>query len=76
MVFDQLEVALEGGVVFEHIQDEAFFDRLAHGVDVEGHRLPSAIFATEQLQGLVLGCGGEGEIGDVVLVDRGCGFPG
>ncbi|GDA36591.1 hypothetical protein HmCmsJML164_01898 [Escherichia coli] len=26
------------GVVFQHIEDKAFFDCLAHGVDVEGLR--------------------------------------
>jgi len=34
---------------------------------VEGFELPARVFATEQFQGLSLGCGGEGKITDVRL---------
>ena len=34
----QLEGQLVGGVVLEHVQNEAFFDGLPHRIDVEGSR--------------------------------------
>ena len=69
--FDGLVQAIEsvvGGVVRQHVQDEAFFDGLLHGVDIEG--LPQALrrLGAKQLQGCGLGGGGEGEDGDVVLL--------
>ena len=45
-----------------------FFNGLAHGVAVEGDELAVFILAPEQFQGLVLGRGGEGEVGDVGLL--------
>jgi hypothetical protein len=50
----------------EHVQNEALLDRLLHGVTVEGpvlHRAVRLRFGrAENLQRLVLGRGGEGEV--------------
>ena len=35
-LLDQLVVAVDRGVVLEHVEDEFFLDRLLHGVTVEG----------------------------------------
>ena len=58
-------------VVLQHIEDEAFLDGLAHGIDVERLRqvvgaggLGRVGPAAEQLQGLGLRGGREGDIGD------------
>ena len=64
-----VEVGIDGGVVSQHVQDEAFLDGLLHGVGVEWQVLDGAVVLrkrfTEQLQGLVLGGGGEGEVAGV-----------
>ncbi len=44
---DQLEVTLEGRVILEHIQNEVLFDRLAHGIDMMGDKLPVRVFDPE-----------------------------
>ena len=63
----ELEEALVGGVALEHIEDEALLDGLAHGVEVEGRGLAVGALVAEQLQGLVLGRGREGEEAHVGL---------
>ncbi len=63
-----------GGVVLQHIEDEAFLNGLAHGIQVE--RLGLVIRtrrqrrigrATEQLQGLGLGRSGKGVVADALV---------
>ena len=65
----QLVVALHGGVMGEHVQDEPLLNRLLHGVTVEGEVLDRAVglrsSVAEDLQGLVLGGGREGEVAGV-----------
>ena len=62
--FHNLIEAGVGGVVFQHIHDEALFDGLLHGVLVE--RLvadfPGGLLerCAEHFKGLILGCCGEG----------------
>ncbi len=74
----QLVGHLVVGVVLQHIEDKALFDRLAHGVDVEG--LGLVLFrwgqgrigqAAEQLQGFRLGGRGKGEVAEVAAVAPG-----
>ena len=64
-LLDELVVALDRRVVPQHVQDEALLDRLLHGVAVEG-AVPGLLTRTvrlaEDLQRLVLGRGGEGEV--------------
>jgi hypothetical protein len=62
------------GVVAQHIEDKAFLDGLAHGVQMERLRLvvgagrqPWVGRATEQLQGLGLGRGGKGVVTDALV---------
>lgn len=50
-----------GDVVGQHVEDEALLDRLAHGVEVERLELPLGVARAEQLQGLGLRRGREGE---------------
>ena len=66
-LLEQPPVGAVGGVVRQHVQDEALLDGLAHGVEVE--RLVGAVglAGAEELQRLVLGRGGEGEEADVRL---------
>ena len=65
----QLVVTLHRRVACEHVQDEALLDRLLHGVSVKGVVLYGAVGLwvgrTEDLQRLVFGCRGEGEIAGV-----------
>ena len=65
---DEPIVAVHGRVVLQHVDDEAFLDRLLHGVDVEWE-MPGvpALWrrVAEDFQGLVLGGGGEGEVAGV-----------
>ena len=66
--FDQMVVAPDRGVVAEHVEDEALFDSLLHGVGVEGPPAPLTVllvFLSEHLERLALGCGGEGEVARV-----------
>src|SRR5207247_7899880 len=65
---DELVVALYRRVVVEHVQDEALLDRLLHGVAVKRSMLDLAAFVislTKDLERLVLGRGGEGEVARV-----------
>src|SRR2546421_86606 len=67
-LLDQLVIALDGRVVLEHVEDEAFLDGLLHGVSIEGAVLDLAVLLVglaEGLEGLVLGRGGEGEVAGV-----------
>ncbi len=69
-LLDQLVVAVHRRVALEHIEDEAFLDRLLHRVAVEGPVLDLALGVgrqrlAEHLQRLVLGRGGEGEVAGV-----------
>ena len=67
-LLDELVVALDRSVVPQHVQDEALLDRLLHGIAVEGTVLGLPIRVvrlTENLQRLVLGRGGEGEVARV-----------
>ncbi|MNI54660.1 hypothetical protein D3C73_1095630 [compost metagenome] len=76
LVIDHLAANFErhlvAGVVLQHIEDEAFVDRLLHGVEVERCRrvvgadgLRRVARATEQAQGRMLGRGGEGEVAGI-----------
>ena len=68
VVFDRLQeppVGLVGGVARQHVEDEPLLDGLAHAVEVEGRERAVFAFAPEELQGLGLGGGGEGESGEV-----------
>ena len=62
-------VAVHRGVVSNHVEDEALLDRLLHAVVVEGAVLDRSIGLRvgfpEDLQRLVLGRGGEGEVAGV-----------
>ena len=66
---DQPVVALDRCVVLEHVQDEALLDRLLHRVAVERAVLHRPVRLrrrlAEDLQRLVLGRGGEGEVARV-----------
>lgn len=63
----QLEIGLPGGVIAQHIQDEALFDGLPHGIDVEGAKAPVLLLLAEKLQRPGLGRGREGEKGKVAM---------
>ena len=56
-----------GGVVRQHVEDEALLDRLPHAVEVEGLGHAARARPPEQLQRLALGRGGEGEEAQVRL---------
>ena len=62
-------VAVHRHVVGEHVEDEALLDRLLHGVAVEGvvpdRAVGPRLRGAEDLQGLVLRGGGEGEVAGV-----------
>lgn len=61
-------VAFHRRVVLEHVEDEAFLNRLLHGVAVEWPMLDVVTDLegdAENLQRLVLGCGREGKIAGV-----------
>ena len=60
-LLQQAPVGLVGGVAREHVEDELLLDGLAHGVAVEGLELPVGPLGAEELQGLGLGGGREGE---------------
>ena len=67
----QGERGFVAGVIAQHVQDEAFFNRLAHGIDVKRCRnvvrcrLACRVrTGAKQLQRLVLWCGREGHVGD------------
>jgi hypothetical protein len=62
-LLDQLVVGLVGDVILQHVLDEAFLNRLAHGVAVEGLAI-----AAEDRQRLVFGRRGEGEKAHVRLL--------
>ena len=66
---DQPVVALDRRVVLEHVEDEALLDRLLHRVAVERPVLDRAVRLrlglAEDLERLVLGRGGEGEVAGV-----------
>ena len=68
-LLDELVVALDRGVVPQHVQDEALLDRLFHGVAVEGPVLDRAVGLrlrlAEDLQRLVFWRSGEGEVARV-----------
>ena len=62
----EVEILVVGEITGQHIHDEAFFDGLAHRVQVEG--LVFAVFdLAEHLKGAAFGCGGEREEGQVGL---------
>ena len=65
---DEAVVAVDRRVVLQHVDDEAFLDRLLHGVDVEWE-MPGvpALWrrVAEDFQGLVLGGGCEGEVAGI-----------
>ena len=65
---DETVVAVDRRVVLQHVDDEAFLDRLLHGVDVEWE-MPDvpALWrrVAEDFQGLVLGGGCKGEVAGV-----------
>ena len=66
--FDEAVVAVDRGVVRQHIHDEAFLDGLLHGVAVEGEvagGIALGIGGAEDFECLVLGRGGEGEVAGV-----------
>jgi hypothetical protein len=67
-VVGQFEGQLVGGVVLEHVEDETFLDGLAHGIDVEGLGHPLGVLAAKQFQGLLLGCGREGDVGQALFL--------
>ena len=78
-VVGQLERQGVGRVVLQHVEDELFLNRLAHGVHMKrrgkgvGRRLTPGIRAgAKQLQRLVLGRGRERDKGDAALVGA-CG---
>ena len=58
----QLEIGRIGRVILEHIEDEAFVDRLAHRVAMDRQAI-----APEDRERLVLGSGGESEEAQVGL---------
>ena len=65
-----LPIRLVRRVVVEHIQDEAFLNRLAHGVEMERHipvPVNGCLLAAEQFEGLGLRGRREGEERDVWL---------
>ena len=65
---DQLVIAVDRRVVLQHVQDEALLDGLLHRVAVKGPVLDLAalgVWLAENLQRLVLGRGGEGEIAGI-----------
>ena len=64
---NQFKIGFVGRVVFDHVENIALLDRLAHAVEVEGFRLPAIADTAEQLQGLALGGGGKGKKADVGL---------
>jgi hypothetical protein len=61
----QAPIRLVGGVAGQNVEDEAFLDGLAHAVEVERAELPVRALDAEQLQGLRLRRGREGERGEV-----------
>ena len=65
---DELEVALECGVVLQHVQDEPLLNSLMHAIRVKGHVTALLIFAPEEFEGLVLRGGRKREVGDVCLL--------
>ena len=73
-VMREPEGQLVGRVVLQHVEDEAFLDRLPHRIDVERlragcrrRRAARVRAAAEQLQRLGLGRGREGDIGDALV---------
>jgi len=68
---DEAVVGPVGGVVGEHVEDEALLDSLAHAVEVEGHGLTVGAGAAEDLERLVLGRRRETEEGEVLLLAAG-----
>src|SRR5699024_9825017 len=65
-VFGHFPVGLVGDVVRQHVEDEFFFDGLAHRVDVEGAvEAGVRVGDAEQLQRFVFGGGGEREVRQV-----------
>ena len=68
-VLDQPVVAVHGGVVLQHVHDEALLDSLLHRVAVEGAMgdlaMGLGIGVPEELQGPVLGGRGESEVAGV-----------
>ena len=67
--FHESEVTVDGGVAAQHVEDEALLDGLLHRVRVERQVLDGAIWlrrgVAEQLEGLVLRRGREGEVAGV-----------
>ena len=74
-VLGNLETGLVGGVVLQHIQDEAFLNSLPHGVNVEGVEGAVRILLPEHLQGLVLRRGGKGKEAQVLVLAVGDHLP-
>ena len=69
-ILDEPVVAGHGRVVLQHVDDEVLLDGLLHGVAVEGAMGDLAVGlgtgVAKELQGPVLGGGGEGEVAGVV----------
>ena len=68
-LLDQVEVAPDAGVVFQHVQNEVLLDGLLHGVAVEGQVLHGPVGlgrgVPEEFQGLVFWRRREGEVAGV-----------
>ena len=66
---DHVEVPVDRRVVGQHVHDEAFLDGLLHRVVVERQVFHRAVRlrvrGPEELEGLVLGSGGERKVGGV-----------
>lgn len=58
-------VAAISGVGGEYVENEAFFNRLFHGVQMEGNEFSIGVFVAEFFEGGVFWGGGEGEVGGV-----------
>ena len=62
---EQSPIGLVGGVTFQYVQDEPFFNGLAHTVKMKGSERPIGTAGTEKLQGLRFWGSGEGKGGNI-----------
>ena len=62
---EQPPIGMASSVVLQNVEDETFFNGLAHGIEAEGRVGTIRLWHAEELQGLVLGCGGECQRTDV-----------
>ena len=60
--FSDLIKTFISGVIRNHIQNKAFFNRLLHGIKVERLKFTIRLFLTEFFQSAVFRCGGESKI--------------